>query len=117
MIMYRSFFLFLFISTLFSQTNFPNSKVQLIDNKSTNLHSLTSEVSFVSFWATWCIPCIKEIDKLNKFIDDYENVSVILINEDKPGDKAKVKLKVKKYNPATRKHEFFVEKKLPPNSK
>ena len=32
------------------------------------------------------------------------------------GDKAKVKLKVKKYNPATRKHEMFVEKKLPPHS-
>ena len=33
------------------------------------------------------------------------------------GEKAKVKLKVKKYNPSTRKHEFFVEKKLPPHSK
>ena len=33
------------------------------------------------------------------------------------GDKAKVKLKVKKYNPSTRKHEMFVEKKLPPHSK
>jgi len=33
------------------------------------------------------------------------------------GEKAKVKLKVKKYNPATRKHEVFVEKKLPPHSK
>ena len=28
------------------------------------------------------------------------------------GEKAKVKLKAKKYNPATRKHEVFVEKKL-----
>ena len=27
------------------------------------------------------------------------------------GDKAKDKLKMKKYNPATRKHEWFVEKK------
>ena len=27
------------------------------------------------------------------------------------GEKAKVKLKAKKYNPATRKHEVFVEKK------
>ena len=45
----------------------------------------------ISFWATWCLPCIKEIDKLNEFIHDYENVSVILINEDRPGDKAKVK--------------------------
>ena len=33
------------------------------------------------------------------------------------GEKAKVKLKAKKYNPATRKHEVFVEKKLPPHSK
>ena len=33
------------------------------------------------------------------------------------GDKAKIKLKVKKYNPATRKHEIFIEKKLPPHSK
>jgi len=33
------------------------------------------------------------------------------------GEKAKVKLSAKKYNPATRKHETFVEKKLPPHSK
>ena len=33
------------------------------------------------------------------------------------GEKAKVKLSAKKYNPATRKHEMFVEKKLPPHSK
>ena len=33
------------------------------------------------------------------------------------GEKAKIKLKMKKYNPATRKHEVFVEKKLPPHSK
>ena len=33
------------------------------------------------------------------------------------GEKAKDKLKLKKYNPNTRKHEVFVEKKLPPHSK
>ena len=33
------------------------------------------------------------------------------------GEKAKIKLKVKKYNPTTRKHEVFVEKKIPPHSK
>ena len=33
------------------------------------------------------------------------------------GEKAKVKLKMNKYNPATKKHEIFVEKKLPPHSK
>ena len=33
------------------------------------------------------------------------------------GEKVKDKLKVSKYNPVTRKHEIFVEKKLPPHSK
>ena len=39
--------------------------------------------------------------------------------EKKPtkGEKVKDKLKKKKYNPNTRKHEYFVEKKLPPHSK
>mgnify|MGYP001250445429 FL=1 len=58
------------------------------------------------------------------------SIKVRLVPENKPdsafnyyvkkpssGDKAKVKLKVKKYNPITRKHEVFVEKKLPPHSK
>ena len=90
-VVFRYLILFVLIGNLFAQSNFPNNTVRLINNEKTNLHSLTSKVSFVSFWATWCIPCIKEIDKLNEFIDDYEDVSVILINEDKPGDKAKVK--------------------------
>ena len=58
------------------------------------------------------------------------SIKVRLVPESKPnssyfyyvkkptsGLKAKVKLRVKKYNPATRKHEFFIEKKLPPHSK
>ena len=56
------------------------------------------------------------------------HVKVRLVPESKPdspffyyvkkpagGEKAKVKLKAKKYNPASRKHEVFVEKKLPPH--
>ena len=58
------------------------------------------------------------------------SIKVRLVPESKPsspffyyvkkptgGEKAKVKLKARKYNPATRKHEIFVEKKLPPHSK
>ena len=58
------------------------------------------------------------------------SIKVRLVPESKPnspfnyyvkkpnsGEKAKVKLKVKKYNPATRKHEIVIEKKLPPHSK
>jgi large subunit ribosomal protein L33 len=58
------------------------------------------------------------------------SIKVRLVPESKPnssfyyyvkkptgGEKAKIKLKAKKYNPSTRKHEMFVEKKLPPHSK
>ena len=58
------------------------------------------------------------------------HIKVRLVPESKPdssffyyvkkpagGEKAKVKLKVKKYYPATRKLEIFIEKKLPPHSK
>ena len=53
------------------------------------------------------------------------SIKVRLVPESKPdspffyyvkkpssGEKAKIKLKVKKYNPATRKHEIFIEKKF-----
>jgi len=39
------------------------------------------------------------------------------IKKPSAGEKAKVKIRFKKYNPSTRKHEWFVEKKLPPHSK
>ena len=58
------------------------------------------------------------------------SVKVRLVTEKKPdspffyyvkkptkGEKAKIKLKMKKYNPDTKKHEIFIEKKLPPHSK
>ncbi|MBC8227309.1 MAG: TlpA family protein disulfide reductase [Candidatus Marinimicrobia bacterium] len=97
--MIRLFILFCLSVNLYSQTNFPNATVRSMDNKTISLHNLTAEVSFVSFWATWCLPCVKEIDKLNEFIHEYSNISVILINEDRPGDKAKVKgfIRSKKY--------------------
>ena len=54
------------------------------------------------------------------------SIKVRLVPESKPdspffyyvkkpssGEKAKIKLKAKKYNPATRKHEMFVEKNYP----
>ena len=47
----------------------------------------------------------KDVHDFNKFL------------EDRYLEKAKEKLKLKKYNPNTRKHEYFVEKKLPPHSK
>ena len=75
---------FLLFQNLFSQDNLPNFSVKLLNNQSSNLVSLTNEISLISFWATWCLPCIKEIDK---------------INTDKAGEIAKVKrfVKTKRY--------------------
>ena len=53
----------------------------------------------------------KEINTLKRYEIEH------LINEILFRKKAKDKLKVNKYNPVTRKHEIFVEKKLPPHSK
>ena len=78
---------------------------------------------------------LKKISKLIKELKKNQmakktHVKVRLVPEAKPdspffyyvkkpagGEKAKIKLKAKKYNPSTRKHEMFVEKKLPPHSK
>ena len=70
------------------------------------------------------------IKNLKKLMAKKSHVKVRLVPEAKPdsafyyyvkkpsgGEKAKVKLKAKKYNPVTRKHEIFIEKKLPPHSK
>ena len=42
---------------------------------------------------------------------------IIGVNDFISNEKVKNKLKIKKYNPSTRKHEIFIEKKLPPHSK
>ena len=57
--------------------------------------------------------------KISKIVKNLKADSPFFYYVKKPagGEKAKVKLTAKKYNPATRKHETFVEKKLPPHSK
>ena len=57
-------------------------------------------------------------------------INVMLVSEDNPdckfryytrktirGERASIKLRKRKYNPVTKKHEWFVEKKLPSHSK
>ena len=69
-------------------------------------------------------------NKRKKLMDKKSTVKIRLVPEEKTdskfyyyakkptaGEKAKEKLRMKKYNPATMKHEWFVEKKLPPHSK
>jgi len=71
----------------------PAVEIKSLDSSPFNTGDIQNDGKpiIISFWATWCLPCLKEIDKVNEFIDDFDNVSVVLINEDRPGDKAKVK--------------------------
>ena len=61
----------------------------------------------------------KNIIKIRKKLDILDNSFLRLIKKRTYLVKQvlKNKLKLKKYNPNTRKHEFFIEKKLPPHSK
>ena len=72
---------------------------------------------------------LKKLERLKKMAKKT-HIKVRMVPESNPdskfiyyakkptkGEKAKDKLKLKKYNPNTRKHEFFVEKKLPPHNK
>ena len=60
----------------------------------------------------------KLILKLEWFLEsNHDSKFIYYAKKPTKGEKAKEKLKLKKYNPNTRKHEYFVEKKLPPHSK
>ena len=69
----------IFFCFLYPQNKLPNYQVKILNNDTKNLYDLTNDVTLISFWATWCLPCIKEIDKINLFVKEYENLSVILI--------------------------------------
>ena len=48
---------------------------------------------------------VRLVPKVNQIVHFF-----IMSKKPAGGEKAKVKLKIKKYNPSTRKHEVFVEK-------
>ena len=57
----------------------------------------------------------KNILKIRKELDKLDNILLNIIKRrTKLVDRV---IQNKKYNPNTRKHEYFVEKKLPPHSK
>ena len=59
----------------------------------------------------------KKLNILRKKLDLLDNKLIKLIKIRTNIVKEVLKLKARKYNPSTRKHEVFVEKKLPPHSK
>ena len=58
-----------------------------------------------------------KLNFLRKKLDNLDIRLLKIVKERTEIIKKVLKLKAKKYNPSTRKHEVFVEKKLPPHSK
>ena len=90
----------------------------------------TKTHGFISFFDRPTRSCARHVSVVCARRAPKTSIKVRLVPENKPdspffyyvkkpsaGEKAKIKLKAKKYNPSTRKHEIFVEKKLPPHSK
>ena len=67
----------------------------------------------------------KKLDNLDDLLLNIIKKRTILVNQVLKNkkfkkeiiDKKRIKIILKKYNPNTRKHEYFIEKKLPPHSK
>jgi len=84
---------FLLFQNLFSQDNLPNFSVKLLNNQSSNLVSLTNEISLISFWATWCKACIKELTAFMDYAIDLEEevgAKVLAVSIDDSRNSARV---------------------------
>lgn len=68
----------------------PALKLQRIDGKMVDFHSLRGKVVLLSFWATWCPPCRRELpmlERLQQFLGDRD-VKVVAVSVDRDGKPA-----------------------------
>ena len=88
--------------------------------------SSVAQVNLDSLWNVWNDKTHPDTNRLKAMHDiawegylssQPDSAFYYYVKKPTAGEKAKVKLKAKKYNPSTRKHEMFIEKKLPPHSK
>lgn len=81
--MKKLFFLLLFTTFGFAQTQMPNVELNSVDGESFNLNADFNEkdkLYVFSFWATWCAPCINELDAIHqKYALWKENLNVEII--------------------------------------
>ena len=103
-----------------------NNRFDLDENLNPHINTINNNIKIRLNKVSKILKSLKQIKQMAK----KTHVKVRLVPEAKPdspffyyvkkpagGEKAKVKLSAKKYNPDTKKHEMFVEKKLPPHSK
>ena len=82
----------------------PNIDIKLITGKTINIDSILEEGPvLINFWATWCAPCKKEMRYLNNFQNEFDNFTVLAINEDKTRSFSRVKSYIR-----TNKYKFVV---------
>ncbi len=93
---------FVFVSAIFSQNKtIPNIDIKLISGKTVKINSILKDGPvLINFWATWCAPCKKEMRYLNRFQKEYDNFTILAINEDKTRSFSRVKsfIRTNNYN-------------------
>lgn len=90
----------IFVSSLLSQNKtIPNINIKLISGKTVKIDSILKDGPvLINFWATWCAPCKKEMRYLNRFQKEYDNFTILAINEDKTRSFSRVKSFIRSNN-------------------
>lgn len=59
----------------------PDFELETITGEKIKLSDLRGEPVFVNFWATWCPPCRAEMPDMQKVHEDYDDVTILAVNE------------------------------------
>lgn len=59
----------------------PDFELETIEGEQVKLSDLRGEPVFLNFWATWCPPCRAEMPDMQKIHEDYDDVTILAVNE------------------------------------
>lgn len=59
----------------------PDFELESIDGDPIKLSDLRGQPVFVNFWATWCPPCRAEMPDMQKIHEEYDDVTILAVNE------------------------------------
>lgn len=59
----------------------PDFELETLEGEKIKLSDLRGEPVFVNFWATWCPPCRAEMPDMQKIHEEYDDVTILAINQ------------------------------------